>query len=160
MPRTCTVCAHPERPAIDAALVAGEPYRGIAQRFAASPDAVLRHKAHVPAALARAQDAAAVAHADGLLGQVRDLQARTLAILAAAEWAGELRTALAAIGQARGNLELLAEMEGELDRRATVNVLVAPEWVAVRSALLEALQPYPDARQAVAGRLAALGAAS
>ena len=29
MPRTCTVCSHPDRPAIDAALVAGDAYRNI-----------------------------------------------------------------------------------------------------------------------------------
>ena len=44
MARTCTICTHPERAAIDKALVAGQPYRSIAQHFAASADAVLRHK--------------------------------------------------------------------------------------------------------------------
>jgi hypothetical protein len=44
MARTCTICQHPERTGIDLALTAGEPYRRIAQHFAASPDAVLRHQ--------------------------------------------------------------------------------------------------------------------
>ena len=37
-----------------------------------------------------------------------------------------------------------------------VNVLVSPEWVAVRSTLLMALQPSREARQAVVERLLAL----
>src|SRR5262245_5613671 len=111
MPRTCTVCAHPDRPAIDADLVAGGSFRGIARHNGLSPDAVERHKRdHLPAALTRAHEADEAADADALLAQVRQLQRRALVILTAAERAGDLRTALAAIGQARGNLELLAKL--------------------------------------------------
>lgn len=46
MTRRCTVCAHPERREIDKALVAAQlPYRNIAERYAVSPQALLRHKA-------------------------------------------------------------------------------------------------------------------
>lgn len=46
MARTCTVCAHPERGAIDRALVdATTPYRSIAARYSVSGTALLRHKA-------------------------------------------------------------------------------------------------------------------
>jgi hypothetical protein len=36
-------------------------------------------------------------------------------------------------------------------------ITFAPDWIAVREALLDALAPYPDALDAVIGRLAALG---
>jgi len=56
MTRRCTVCAHRKKTEIDAALVSGEPYRSIVQRFALSPDSVYRHKArHLPAELAQAE---------------------------------------------------------------------------------------------------------
>jgi len=46
MGRTCTVCTHAERHAIDQALVAVEsPYRDIARQYGLSKDALLRHKA-------------------------------------------------------------------------------------------------------------------
>jgi hypothetical protein len=61
-----------------------------------------------------------------------------------------------AIREARGNLELLAELAGELDRRAQLNITVSAEWLTIRSALLEVLGAYPDARIAVAERLVAL----
>ena len=157
MPRTCTICQHPQRAGIDAALVTGTPYRRIASQFQVSEIAVRRHKAaHLPETLAQARDAEEVAHADDLLAQVRDLQARALSILDTAERAGDLRTALMAIREARSGLELLARLLGELSDAPQVNVLVMPEWLAVRSALLLALAPYGEARAAVASALLAL----
>jgi len=156
MPRACTICTHPNLEAINGALITCQAYRTVAQRFAASPDAVLRHKAHLPIALVQAQQAVEVARADTLLDQVRQLQAKALAILDRAEEAGDLRTALLGIGQARSCLELLARLEGELDERPVVNVLVSPQWLQVRSVVLEALEDHPQARAAVAARLMAV----
>jgi hypothetical protein len=58
----------------------------------------------------KAREAEEAARADDLLEQVRHLQAHALHILERAEKAGDLRTALAAISQARGNLELLGKL--------------------------------------------------
>src|SRR5688500_18113467 len=116
--------------------------------------AVQRHAAeHVPETLAKAHEAAEAANADSLLGQVRSLQARALAILDRAEADGQLMPALAAIRETRGCLELLGKLMGELDERPQVNVLVAPEWLALRGTILAALSPFPEARAAVAARL-------
>ena len=131
-------------------MVAGEAFRHIAARFDTSTGALQRHKAdHLPVKLAKAQEAEEVAQADDLLEQVRDLQGRALAILDKAEEAGELRTALSAIREARGNLELLAKLLGELDDRPQVNVLVSPEWLELRAIIVGALEPHPAARGAV-----------
>ena len=160
MPQTCTVCRHAARRAIDRALVVQVPFRNIAQHYDLSPDAVYRHgRDHLPALLVKAQAAEDAAAADDLLAELRSLQATTLGLLRKAERAGKLGTAVLAIGEARRNLELLAKLIGQLDTRPTLNLLIAPEWLAVRAALLETLSPYPDARVAVAGRLAALEAA-
>ncbi len=157
MPRSCTICGHPNREAIDKALVGGASNRSVASLYDVSEAAVRRHKAnHLPAKLVMAQAAEEVAQADTLLEQVRDLQRRALDILDKAEEAGELRTALGAIREARGNLELLAKLLGELDERPVTNILVSAEWVSVRTAMMEALDTYPQARVAVAGRLSEL----
>ena len=158
MPRSCTVCAHEARTEIDRALVAGETFRHIAARFDTSTGALQRHKAdHLPVKLAKAQEAQEVAQADDLLSQVRDLQIRALAILDKAEEAGELRTALFAIREARGNLELLAKLLGELDDRPQVNVLVSPEWLELRAVIVGALETHPEARGAVLRALEGAG---
>jgi hypothetical protein len=60
VPRPCTVCQHPERPAIEGAVVAGESAAAIAAKYRVSDDAISRHSAaHLPATLARAAQAVA-----------------------------------------------------------------------------------------------------
>ena len=150
MPRRCTVCDHRKRHSIDEALVTGAPYRSVAKRFGLSESAVYRHKTeHLPAHLLKAREVEEAARADDLLEQVRHLQAHALDILARAEKAGDLRTALAAISQARGNLELLGRLAGELDERPVVNLTVSPEWLELRAVIVGALEPHPAAHRAV-----------
>jgi hypothetical protein len=153
MPRACTICSHPERPAIDRALVSAISAPKIAAKYRVSEDAVTRHRAHIPGKLAQAQAAADVAQADDLLGQVQDLQRRTLAILATAEESDKLGMALGAIREARGNLELLAKLEGKLRDQQTVNILIAPQWLELRAIILGTLAPYPDVRAVLAQAL-------
>jgi hypothetical protein len=154
MPRSCTVCNHPNLEDIDRALVAGEANTALSSLFAVSEQALRRHKgSHLPAKLVMAQAAEEVAQADDLLGQMQNLQQRTLAILEAAESTNQHRTALSAIREARSNLELLAKLLGELDDRPQVNVLVSPEWLELRAIIVTALEPHPEALRAVVGAL-------
>ena len=95
MPKACPVCVHPERQEIEKALLAGNKLPDIAQRFALSKWAVFRHKQrHLSASLLKASEARGVARADSLLEQVKSLQGKALGLLAKAEAAGDLRTAL------------------------------------------------------------------
>jgi hypothetical protein len=158
MPRRCTVCDHPERHSIDIALVSGAPYRNVAKRFALSESSVYRHKTeHLLAHLLKAREVEEVAQADDLLEQVRHLQTHALEILERAEKAGDLRTALTAISQARGNLELLGKLAGELDERSVVNLNVSPEWLELRAVIVGALEPHPAAHTAVVRALEGAG---
>jgi hypothetical protein len=108
----------------------------------------------------KAQEAGEVANADSLLAHLRSLNRETLSILDQAKQAGDLRIALMAIGQARGNLELLAKLAGELQQEGTVNLIISPEYLQVRARLITALAPYPDARMAVVTALQLSEAAS
>jgi hypothetical protein len=106
-----------------------------------------RHrKEHLPELLSKAYAAEEASRADELLTEVRSLQVRTLLMLQEAERAGDLRTALAAVREPRNNLALLAEMRGELDRRPTINLVVAPEWLELRAVIVGALDAHPGAR--------------
>ncbi len=151
MPRVCTICSHSDRAAIDAALVAGESYRTIAARYGPSKTALIRHKAeHLPAKLAKAHEAKEVASADRLITELNGLKSKAVALLLAAERAGDLRTALSGVREARACIETLLEVEGEIDRRTQVNVLVAnPEWLTLRTTIMHALTSHPAARDAV-----------
>ena len=156
MPRSCTVCSLPRREAIDRALVGGASNRSVASLYDVSEAAVRRHRTnHLPARMVMAEKAAELVEADNLLDQVGDLQRRALGILDRAEEAGELKTALSAIREARGNLELLAKLLGELDERPVMNLNISPEWLQLRAVIVGALERHPEALGAVVGALEA-----
>ncbi len=131
MPRICTVCTHPQKEEINKLLVAGTPSRNIAARFGASASAVFRHKQdHLPTVLVAAAEARGIAHGASLLDQLRGLQARASQILEEAANSGDLRTALMAVREARGCMELIAKATGELVERHAhlhVNTGLTPE---------------------------------
>ncbi len=154
MPRTCTICNHPDRERIDQALVEGGAYRVIAKQYGVSAPATFRHKLnHLPKAMVRAHEAKQAASADNLLANVCSLQKRANRILRKAEKSEDHRIALSAIRELRNTVELLARLAGELQEGTTVNVLVSPEYQALRSKVIDALAPFPEARVAVAEAL-------
>jgi len=157
MPRVCTICSHPQRAEIDAAAIAGASYRTIAHQFTVSRDALMRHKAdHLLAELVKAKQAEDVSRATDLLAMATTRDKLALALLSRAERAGDLKTAVSALRVSLVSLELLARLRGELNEQTTVNILVAPEWLVTRAALLAALEPYVEARIAVSAALMAI----
>ena len=220
MPRPCTVCIHPERAAIDRALVAGEAPFALARRYSSlSEPALRRHKGeHLPATLVQAQQAEEEAQALDVLAELRRCLERVNLLFDACDgWlrdpdhperydvgprahevtvvytepgpdgrpvrhrapldqllarlgdagaspvAWEVKHAdprkliLDAAGQLRASLELGAKLLGELDERPVVNLLVTPEWLALRARIVAALAAYPEARAALAEVLGATG---
>ncbi len=154
MPRVCTICTHKGRAKIDRALVVRERFRTIADQFGVSKTALLRHHDdHLPAALVKAQDATEAAQADALLAQVVDLRDKALDVLDTAQGSEDLRAAIGAIREARGCVELLAKLAGQLKDAPTINVVLMPEWRQLQAAILTALEPHIEARLAVASAL-------
>jgi hypothetical protein len=150
MPRVCTICADERSEDINVALVQRISYRKIAQQYGVSYNALHRHAHdHIPALIARAFEAEERAEGGSLLSRVEDLQARTLAILSAAEETEDHRIALSAIREARGNLQLIGEVTKDLDRQPILNITLSAEWVEIRGLIIGALEAYPGAREAV-----------
>jgi DNA-binding transcriptional ArsR family regulator len=147
--RACTICSHRERYEIDGFLAErSKSYRDIALHYGVSKDAVSRHVSggHISELIALAADAERAARADSLLDRIEALQSQTMAILDNAE---DQRTALAAVAQARNNLSLIGEVTRELDRAPTINLAFNPEWIELRTLIVGALDPFPDARESV-----------
>jgi transposase-like protein len=150
--RVCTICSHEQRFAIEELLATRQStYRGIARKYGVSEDAVSRHvkAGHVSQLLALAADAERAAQADTLLDRIEALHNRTMTILEAVEGTDEHGTALAAIREARRNLELIGEVTRELDRAGTINLELTVEWQEVKAVLVNTLASYPEAQQAV-----------
>lgn len=160
----CTVCRHRERAAIDLALARKVSVDAIAKRYKLGRDALYRHaKNHLPAQL-RAKllagpsiegldlDRLKETESQSLLANLVALRHRLFATLDTAEAAGDGNMLSRVAGQLHHNLELTGKLLGDLGVGSTTinNVLLVPAYVEMRVALVRALQPYPEARQAVA----------
>jgi len=146
LPRKCTICGHKKNKVIDSLLINGTPYRNITKRFGMSITSLSRHNSHLSKTLVKAKDAKESAHADSILEQVKDLQTKALEILSKAEEIGDYRACTSAINEARKCLELLGKLAGELRDGQTVNVIVSPQWVSLRTTIIKALEPHPEAK--------------
>jgi len=150
MTRVCTVCSHENRAGIDFALLSVTAVRSIKNLNGLTHPSVIRHREnHLPTTLLKAQEAEEIADADNLLAEIRDLQRKTYGILEKAEAAEDLRTALGAIREARGNLELLAKLAQLIDDRPQINLHISPEWLELRAVIVTALDAHPEAQQSV-----------
>ena len=83
------------------------------------------------------------------LSEVRSLKTRAIEILGQAQQAGDLKTALMGIREARSCLELCMKAEGQLNDAPQITIINNPEWVEIRTLIISALDPFPDAKQAV-----------
>ncbi len=157
MPPTCSICSHAKRPEIDRVLLAGDSLRNIAKQFAVTSAALNRHKtnhlAQRLAEVAKRNEQADVRTAIDVVAQLKVINGVALNVLKEAREARDGELALRAIDRIQKQIELQAKLIDLINDGDTVNVMIAPEWVHLRTVILAALHPYPDAAQAVAGRL-------
>ena len=101
----------------------------------------------------------ASAHAP-LTDRIESLIERCEVMFTAASGEGRTAQALAIVKELRACLELSGKATGELTTTpaVSINLQTSPEWQQVRGVILAALLAYPDARNAVAGRLLQLEA--
>jgi hypothetical protein len=159
----CTICVDPEAYKINEALMRGASCPQVASRYGVSVHALRRHRAnHLRVFLYEAREAREEEQRElGLtfLDQLQDLHDQTLAILGQAERQGNIRGMLAAVREARRSLEFLGKMTAQVPSAPAaapqVNILVVLQKVEVRNAVLAALEPFPDARAALAACLEA-----
>ena len=142
MPRTCTICSHPKRTQIDTALLRNDSLRNVVAQYAVSMGAVARHRnSHLAASIALAREASETEHGKSLLEQARRLCGRAYGILGRAEAAGQLDTALKAIREVRGIMELLGKLDGQIEERSAgvsrIEVVYVDKAVIVSPVLSE-----------------------
>ena len=156
MPQACTICVHPDRDAIESAIIAGTSLRAIARQFGVSKDAVARHrKDDIAESVKQSQEAIEEARSLDVVRQLKDINDISRDILKEARKSKEPDLALKAIDRIAKQLELQAKLLGDIGG-TQVNVYLSPEWRDIRKTLLAALSPYHDARLAVASALAGL----
>lgn len=153
-----------ERSEIELALVHKLPVRVVAKRFDVSPNSVFRHRRkHMPPQLLAAIMTAARpsevdleqlqrSESEGLLASLISQRARLHML---SEMAFEEREVNAATGVERAitqSLELTSKLLGMIIQRHDVrstSILVSPDYLKLRAAIINALAPYPEAARAV-----------
>ena len=150
MPRTCSVCGHPERTSIDGALVRRTPYREITRRFGVGKDALSRHlNDHIAPAVAKIREEEEARGALDVVKQLKVINTASLGILMEARNRGDADTTLKAVDRMLKQLELVAKLAGTLDERPRININMNPEWLELRAVIVAALEPHAAARDAV-----------
>jgi hypothetical protein len=170
----CQVCKHKARAQIELALVHRIGTRVIAERFGLHKDAVLRHSNNHLSALQRAAllanakalspvelDAMRTSESEGLLASLISQRARLSTMADAAMALQDIKAAVAAENSIQGNLTIVAKLLGQLAVQHNVthtSILISSDYLALRSAIVTALRPYPHAARAVGEALHALEA--
>nr|WP_319539745.1 hypothetical protein [uncultured Methanospirillum sp.] len=135
-------------------IVSGVSNRSIlAQYSTLSLGAIQRHKKHIPKHLSKAKEVEEITEAGNLLSDLEGLRESALGFLNEAKEAKDLKSAASLINVACKVIETLGEVRGELDRKATVNIIYSPAWIQTRTVILSALEPFPEARVSVAQAL-------
>jgi hypothetical protein len=89
------------RESIDEALVAGEPLRNIAKRASISYAALFRHKDHVAATIAKAQERREEKLGDTIFDEMRRVLAKAWELSGKAESEGDHRGAIVSLREVR-----------------------------------------------------------
>ena len=114
MPKGCKICRADNVKEIDKAIIEGETLQSIADKYHFHISTISRHKPHIASkintysALVDAQEGGTV------LQRIDDLLQRANNLLDKAEDSGDVKTALIAIREVRGTLELLGKASGQL----------------------------------------------
>jgi hypothetical protein len=116
--RTCTICTHHHREAMDRLLLRGEQLNAIARRFSVSPDALFRHKKHMQLVMAKAASVGAqsqIEYGSSLLAEVGRIRADAERLQLESENRRDFRGALRAIETRLSVIELEARFTGHLE---------------------------------------------
>jgi hypothetical protein len=149
----CRACRHPDRQAIDLAIVAGQSKREIAAKYGLSPSSVQRHRETcVPKDLVEAERNKRFARGEYVLAASCALDRDARAIYLAALNSGKSNVALSAVSERRRILALQSGFRA-LDKPAELASKKINEAQLLKKAIVNALEPFPDARVAVADAL-------
>lgn len=160
--RPCHVCQHDRRAEIELRLANNTPITTLTQKYGLKKDSLYRHRAkHMDARLIQQLQATGKpspadlaelkrTESEGLLQTLVHERARLQRIADKAELLDDFANATrASLGSLKSS-ELIAKLLGDLKTGSTThNILLMPEHHAFRTAVIQALRAFPDAKRAV-----------
>ena len=159
MSRTCTICSHKNVDEIDRRVRIENNIEQIANDYSLSAQSLRRHvrKNHHIRDVTAIPTTAELATSGDILREIATHHREAVRLKGLAEKEGDLKTALLGIREALKCLDLVAKIQGQIQTQSTINVGVGvgvgvtmnPEWIELRTVIVNALEPYPMARSAV-----------
>jgi hypothetical protein len=147
MARQCSICAHEKCESITLDILRGLPLRQVAVKYGLSTSAVHRHKGHISTTLTKYDDAKQVAEPGSIMKRIMELDSRADLIYREAIAAKDRNTALKALKELRELTTVYAKLAGEIQTQTIHQHLhISPEWLSLRQQMLNALAPFPEAR--------------
>lgn len=155
MTRVCTVCRHKKLEEINKQLINGESYRSISKLFGVSEQSILRHKEnHISELLFKSKEITDLAQADNLTLYLNTEYQDIKNIKKQAIEKGNHDLTLKAIDRSLKTIEIVAKVYGLIQKQSiNINILQNPEWLELRTKIVKALDPYPEAKLAVVNAL-------
>ena len=83
------------------------------------------------------------------LDQLQAVRDKAASLLDQAEASDDLRAAGTFLRELREQIRLWAELEGKISNQPQITIINNPEWVELRTVIITALDPFPQAREAV-----------
>ena len=155
----CSICKRDDVEKINRDLFSGRyTQQQIAEKYHITPSTLCHHKSHVKTQLIQAGEAAANDQVTAIQ-RVSELDDRAEKLYQTCLKKGDNLNAIRALKEMRELVSLAARLSGELNQNVIHNHLhISPEWTVLRAAILQALQPYPEARTALLAALRAQNA--
>lgn len=169
MGQRCKVCSHSERARIELGIANKVSFAALGRKFLLSKDCVYRHRRdHMPPTLIASLvasisptvvdlEALHKSESEGILQHLAAQRAHLWELTRTSEELGDNRAAVSAHGRIIDNLALSAKVTGQVSTHSQVvtnNLIVTPEYLTLRTDIMEALRDHPEARKAVSVALA------
>ena len=135
MPK-CTICHHPERQAIDCALLAdNDTYAALSQHYGPSISALWRHKKHLQEKIRQTEKRLENSLRQETLFRYNDFLESTRQIVRTASADGDTRQVLRAVREGTRILNFITKLEVKFDPDTVYRILASPQWVSQDSLL-------------------------
>lgn len=150
---SCSICKDPRIEEINSRIASQEKLADISRELAVSEDALSRHKEKcIIKSLAASPNTKDIIKGDNLLVQLQAARTSALALLDKAIAAGDTKVygpPSSYLSEIRQQIKLWAELEGKISSQPQINITLNLEWIELRSVILTALDPYPEAKAAM-----------
>ena len=150
----CKTCSHPQRQAIDQALLAGNAtYADLSQQHGLSISSLFRHKKSLNLKMARAREKLQHSLHQDCLFHYNEYLETTRQIVRTAGAEGNTRLALQAVRAGSRILNFITKLDVQLDQETVYRILASPQWTTQDSLLPTGSKIITDGHQTLADDL-------